>query len=118
MANITIPQIRSTALTMLMIFLLAPIFTAWQLHLMHELHVTTWAGFWDFCEHAADSSAWLAVGWLFVKSPFAPRIMELLTSAHSVDPSGAETDKSTKLTITGPSTDPAPGPSKTSSRNT
>lgn len=102
MTQVTIPQIRSTVLTMLAIFLLAPLFTAWQLQLMGELHITDRMGLWDFCEHAGMSSFWLAIGWLFVKSPFAPRIVELLTSAHSVDASGTETDKSTKLTITAP----------------
>lgn len=103
MANITIPQIKSTALTMLAIFLLAPLFTAWQLHEMGEFHVKTWAGLKDFSEHAASSSGWLVLGWLFVKSPFAPKIVELLTQAHSVDPSGTVIDKSAKLTITNPS---------------
>jgi hypothetical protein len=102
MANITVPQIKSVALTMLAIFLLAPLFTAWQLQIMGEFHVTTRVGLWDFCIHAATSSFWLAVGWLFVKSPFAPRIVELLTQAHSVDPAGTVTDKSAKLTITNP----------------
>jgi len=101
-AKMTIPQIKSTALTMLAIFLLAPLFTAWQLHEMGELHITNLQGFKDFCIHAATSSGWLALGWLFLKSPFASKITELLTSAHSVAPDGTETDKTTKLKITEP----------------
>lgn len=103
MTQITIPQIKSTAFTMLAIFLLAPLFTAWQLQMMGEFHVTTRAGLWDFCVHAATSSFWLSVGWLFVRSPFAGKITELLTAAHSVAPDGTKTDKSAKLIITEPS---------------
>lgn len=102
MAQITIPQIKSTALTLTAIFFLAPLFTAWQLHEMNELHIETLKGLKDFCVHAATSSGWLCVGWLFVRSPFAKRITELLTEAHSVSPDGTETDKSVKLTVTAP----------------
>lgn len=110
MPNITVPQIRSTVFTMLAIFLLAPLFTAWQLQLMGELHITDMPGFWDFCKHASMSSFWLATGWLFLKSPFASQITQLLSQAHSVAPDGTETSKSTSLTITSPAADPIPIP--------
>lgn len=105
MPQITLPQIRSTIYTMLAIFLIAPLFTAWQLHEMGEFHVTTRQGLIDFLEHAAASSGWLCLGWLFLASPFAGKITELLARAHYVAPDGTETNKSAKLTISGPSPD-------------
>ena len=102
MPQITVPQIRSTAYTMLAIFLLAPLFTAWQLQMMDEFHVTTWTGFMDYLKHASLSSFWMAIGWLFLRSPFAGKITEIMSAAHSIAPDGTQTNKSTKLTITEP----------------
>jgi hypothetical protein len=78
-----IPQIKSTVANMLIILIGGPLlgaYFAWQTGELHE-----WAQFPNALTHGSFASAMLAIGWLLLKSPFAPRITELLQTQTKPD---------------------------------
>ena len=95
-----IPQIRSTALSLLVILVGVPLATAYLQFLGGTLHNWTQLGHavWpDGLFH----SFWVAVGWLFLKSPFASRISELVfTKEQSATVGGVTSSQSKTETIT------------------
>lgn len=90
----TIPQVKSTALSVLAILIGAPLLTCLQLYWSHELH--GWSDVPDALNHSSFSAFWLAIGWLFFKSPFASKFTELLQT--KTYPSGATEQTSVKIT--------------------
>lgn len=101
-----IPQIRSAAVNILIIMIGGPLagaYFAWQTG-----ELTSWTQFWPAIEHGGLASTMMAIGWLLMRSPFAGKITELLQQAKTTAPSGAVTEKTTKVVLTEP-----PEPPKT-----
>lgn len=96
-----IPQIKNTAVCALVIFIGAPVLTAYFQYSVGELH--TWAQFGDTLTHASLSSFMMAVGWIFLKSPVSSKITELFS--QTTFPSGKTLE--TKVKITEPSAEDA-----------
>ncbi len=89
-----IPQIKNTAVCALVIFVGAPLLTAYFQYELGELH--TWSQFGDTLTHASLSSFMMAIGWIFLKSPMSGKITELFQQTTFA--SGATQATSVKIT--------------------
>lgn len=90
------PQIKSTLLCVLAILIGAPLvgaYFAWQVG-----ELTSWTQFPQIIEHGTLSSVMMAIGWIFLRSPWASKFTELLNI--KTDPSGKQ--EMTKITIEAP----------------
>ena len=95
-----IPQIKSTLLSIVTIMVGGPLmgaYFAWQtgeLHNFNQLAVSL--------QHGAFGGVMMAIGWIFLRSPFAGRITELLATAKSTQPDGTVKEEAAKMTISEP----------------
>ncbi len=71
--------------------------TCFHLYLSHELK--GWRDLPDALNHASFSASMTTIGWLFLRSPWAARITEIMATSSRPDGS---TISETKLTITEP----------------
>jgi Na+/phosphate symporter len=94
-----IPQIRTTLTTVLIILIGVPLFTVFQLWGLGELH--TFQAAWTFISHSFFNVCMVAVGWIFMRSPFASKLTEIVQSATSKSADGTvlkQVDTTVKVT--------------------
>ena len=94
-----IPQIRSVVINLLIILIGGPLagaYFAWQTG-----EVPDWHHLWAILQHGGLASSMMAIGWLLMRSPYAGKITELLSTTTA--PSGAVQTTAVKITEPAPS---------------
>lgn len=88
-----IPQIRSVAINLLVILVGVPIATAYLQFIAGTLH--NWTQFaHSIWPDGVFHSFWVAIGWLFLKSPFASKLTELVFTKEQTATIGGVTNSS------------------------
>jgi hypothetical protein len=93
-----IPQIKSTALNILMILFAAPLAYVFYAYTANQIHV--WADVPAILNRGVFGAVMMAIGWLLMKSPFSTRITELLSTKTLA--SGAQETTEMKITESNP----------------
>src|SRR5271166_4599720 len=93
-----IPQIRNTLINLLLILIGGPLagaYFAWQTG-----EIPDWRHLWAILQHGALASAMMAIGWLLMRSPYAGKFTELLSTTTTAQ--GATSTTSVKISEPAP----------------